>query len=707
MSKFDIDFDAVETFTRFFADGGSPLDWRILGANCSAQKLRGTLPQQKHALQAASVNGAEVFFMVNETDGSGQTKQNVTSVRALFADLDGTPLGNIKRIPIEPHLVVETSPGKFHVYWLIQDVPLATFSTLQRQLAAIVGSDPAVSDLPRIMRVPGTWHHKAKPFRARIDQINAAPRLRYNQIKSVLADALQESAAPAAMPAGTQAAYSLDHGLPDGERTQALTHHAGVLIAKSTEDSMALAELYRWNALNQPPLAAEKIKSTYESLKQTHRRNHSSGGLSLQDLDRDYAVVVLNGSTKILRERPTLCFLSERDFHLRHRQHQISGADGKQKLLSQMWLSSPHRTFDDVVFDPGDEHLAHQYNLWQGFAVEPQQGDCSRYLDHVRDCICDGDQALFDYVVSWMAHLVQKPAELPGVALVLIGDQGTGKGSFVEPLGQILGIHYQHATQMDKVLGRFNMHMANALLVFCDEIVWGGNKKDEGALKGLVSERDRLVEGKFQNPLTLPSYLRLIFATNEPWAVPTGEKERRWCVLNVNSDHMQDTSYFAALKNDLANGGTEALLNFLMARDISSFNVRKVPQTRGLLDQKLMSQDSVASWWFDRLHQGSTQRDPSSMHMYRTRPCIFGRFNRSQDLLEEYISCARNDRHGHGKVSNSQQLIRSMKRMCIITTERKQENGERQRGIALPSLEECRHQYEVFIGHKIKWPSSD
>ena len=154
--------------------------------------------------------------MVNETDGNGQTKQNVTSVRALFADLDGTPLRNIKRIPIEPHLVVETSPGKFHVYWLIQNVPLATFSTLQQQLAAIVGSDPAVSDLPRIMRVPGTWHHKAKPFRARIDQINAAPRLSYSQIKSVLADALQESAAPAAMPAGTQATYSLDHGLPDG-----------------------------------------------------------------------------------------------------------------------------------------------------------------------------------------------------------------------------------------------------------------------------------------------------------------------------------------------------------------------------------------------------------------------------------------------------------------------------------------------------------
>ena len=30
---------------------------------------------------------------------------------------------------------------------------------------------------------------------------------------------------------------------------------------------------------------------------------------------------------------------------------------------------------------------------------------------------------------------------------------------------KILGENYQHATQLDKVLGRFNMHMATALLM--------------------------------------------------------------------------------------------------------------------------------------------------------------------------------------------------------------------------------------------------
>ncbi|MEK9876607.1 MAG: primase-helicase family protein, partial [Betaproteobacteria bacterium] len=252
------------------------------------------------------------------------------------------------------------------------------------------------------------------------------------------------------------------------------------------------------------------------------------------------------------------------------------------------------------------------------------------------------------------------------------------------------------------VLGRFNMHMAHALLIFCDEIVWGGNKKDEGVLKGLVTETDRLVEGKFQNPLTLPSYLRMIFATNEAWAVPTGEKERRWCVLNVNNNHIQDTEYFRALKAEMANGGVEALMDFLLARDLTYFDVRRVPKTQGLLEQKLMSQDSVATWWYDRLSQGEFGCSPDR---YYIEPCLeFGSFNQTHQILNEYLQSVKYDRYGHGRVINGQQLISSLKRMCDVEPGREQVDGRRRRGVYLPPLADCRTQYEAFIGHATDWP---
>jgi len=76
---------------------------------------------------------------------------------------------------LEPHIVVESSPGKWHAYWRVADVPLDKFSELQIALAALFGGDPAVSDLPRVMRVPGFFHLKGEPFRVRLLRADDRP----------------------------------------------------------------------------------------------------------------------------------------------------------------------------------------------------------------------------------------------------------------------------------------------------------------------------------------------------------------------------------------------------------------------------------------------------------------------------------------------------------------------------------------------------
>lgn len=111
--------------------------------------------------------GAGVFVTVNETDGRGRQTDNVRRVRAVFADLDGAPLEPVLSAPLEPHIVVESSPGRYHAYWLCDDCPLDKFEAVQRALAARFGSDPSVHDLPRVMRLPGFLHCKGEPFLTR------------------------------------------------------------------------------------------------------------------------------------------------------------------------------------------------------------------------------------------------------------------------------------------------------------------------------------------------------------------------------------------------------------------------------------------------------------------------------------------------------------------------------------------------------------
>lgn len=106
--------------------------------------------------------GYGIFFTVNETDGRGRKTENIIKVRALFVDLDGAPLDPVKEAPLQPNIIVESSPGKYHAYWLFRNVPLDRFKPIQQALAQRFNGDPSVADLPRLMRVPGFLHQKVR-----------------------------------------------------------------------------------------------------------------------------------------------------------------------------------------------------------------------------------------------------------------------------------------------------------------------------------------------------------------------------------------------------------------------------------------------------------------------------------------------------------------------------------------------------------------
>ena len=103
---------------------------------------------------------AGVFVTVNETDGKGRQAHNVARVRAVFADLDGAPLAPVLEAGLEPHIVCESSPGRYHAYWLCDDCSLDQFEHVQRALAQRFGGDPSVHDRSRVMRLPGFRHFK-------------------------------------------------------------------------------------------------------------------------------------------------------------------------------------------------------------------------------------------------------------------------------------------------------------------------------------------------------------------------------------------------------------------------------------------------------------------------------------------------------------------------------------------------------------------
>jgi hypothetical protein len=128
-----------------------------------AKFLHGALDEHFDELARLNAQRAGIFVTVNETDFNGRSEENIVRVRALFVDLDGSPIEPVRSDEkmLKPHIVVESSPGRWHTYWLIGfKLKAKNFTAAQKKLIARYHGDEAINDLPRVMRLPGFYHCK-------------------------------------------------------------------------------------------------------------------------------------------------------------------------------------------------------------------------------------------------------------------------------------------------------------------------------------------------------------------------------------------------------------------------------------------------------------------------------------------------------------------------------------------------------------------
>lgn len=387
------------------------------------------------------------------------------------------------------------------------------------------------------------------------------------------------------------------------------------------------------------------------------------------------------------------------------------GDDGKGNdkfmPLGQWWIAHERRReYDRIVFQPNEEVEANLYNMWRGFSYEPQPGHKHEaFLKHVLDNVCSGNEKLLKYVVGWMANAVQNPGEPGHVALVMRGDQGVGKGFFASTVGKLFGRHYLAVSNAQHLTGNFNSHLRDCCVLFADEAFYAGDKRHASVLKTLITESTLIVEAKGVDSETSGNCLHLIMASNEDWVVPAGMNERRFCVLDVSSAQMQQSDYFGRIADDLKSGGYEALLHYLLSYDLSGFNVRDVPKTKALQDQKMHSFTAEEEWWYDKLQHGLISPNSSE---WPDKVVV-------HELVADYTSYTQ--QFNITKRGNSTKLGKFLSRACPSGFKKVQgteaitvldEKGfetqcDRPYLYLVPPLEECRKHWDEKFGGPYSW----
>jgi len=123
----------------------------------------GTLDRAAADMIRRNGKGFGIYFMVNQGDGHGRSAKNVIGVRSLFVDLDGSPVQPVQDCGIPPHVITQTSEGRYQAFWRVNDVPLEKFRPLIIALADRFQGDRNIADLSRVMRLPGFFNTKRQP----------------------------------------------------------------------------------------------------------------------------------------------------------------------------------------------------------------------------------------------------------------------------------------------------------------------------------------------------------------------------------------------------------------------------------------------------------------------------------------------------------------------------------------------------------------
>lgn len=265
------------------------------------------------------------------------------------------------------------------------------------------------------------------------------------------------------------------------------------------------------------------------------------------------------------------------------------------------WRDSIRRKeYDKIVFKPNA--APGELNLWADIPMDPLEGDCSKILEFIHSSLCNSDKRKSEWLLDWLAHLVQKPHERTALVPVLIGKQGTGKGILMDGImGPILGDFFTAVNTSAELMARFNIKLSKKFLTFIDEATWRGNKTEDGILKRMVGSPTMTVEEKHGAIYDMENYSRYVIASNNMEAVALEVGNRRYVVIETADEGAADPRYFDPIGDYVSDrDNLRRFLGYLLNRDISNFHRYKILEnnTAGSI-AKIQTMGPVGMFWDD------------------------------------------------------------------------------------------------------------
>ncbi|UVC08667.1 hypothetical protein IHQ71_26655 [Rhizobium sp. TH2] len=284
----------------------------------------------------------------------------------------------------------------------------------------------------------------------------------------------------------------------------------------------------------------------------------------------------------------------------------------KRVPVLKLWMNHPGRiTVDGLTWQPGEPEIcsaldrsqggSRAYNMWSGLRISEPPADWEErvrpFLDHVAYLLPNAEECA--RFLQWLAHIFQKPNELPHTHYLMIARQtGIGRGTFASILTRALPGYVATNVDVSAVIGGgFNERISQKLLATFDEIREGNSSdrysKSE-ALKSALTTETRNINVKYGAQYIEKNCCRFLMFSNHLDALPFDNNDRRVIVI-ANPDERKPIEWFERL-HSLANDPKfiASVQRYLATLDIGSFKAGECAPMNAIKAQALSSMESDA-----------------------------------------------------------------------------------------------------------------
>lgn len=561
----------------------------------------GTLRSRWPELVDATERGYGVFWTVNGSSNGGRALADIDRIRAVWLDCDGPEadwLGAVAALP--PHAIVQSSPGKYHVYWAVEGVTVEEAASILSSITGRWNGDRGAMGLNRVLRIPGTRHSKNPDTPHTVMLLDCCPLPPYGRdaIVAALCGPLTPAAPQASADDWTDAPLPGWNGPLDadalvaymnrGDRPPAMVEVWGApehargssdvrmriiadLLLKSGGNCQAVLDACddRPGMNKRDGLLRREVQRSYGlwaslDVVATARARGARGAdggrggspwrawSTEEEMIADLYLVLTPGAETVVDS------VTGRSCKLKHAGMTFASStvatDSGTRAMFNPRVMSQLRRYDGVTWDParprdvqtdgGDPLL----NMWTGWpdraAVDTERAEnyVLQFLAHVEYLVPVARERQ-DFL-SWLAHIAQRPGSLPHQCFYFATPlTGTGRGMLARMLSSTFGAACLPSASPDALFGNGkNGEFDRKLICIIDECrtLTDGPARAQAAekLKEAITAPTRKIDHKYGASYVQANCMRWLFCTNHPSeGLPVSNGDRRvYAVRNPGKD---------------------------------------------------------------------------------------------------------------------------------------------------------------------------